>query len=648
MYPYSFDDANIVDTLFATTNLPKLSEAGIMQEEFRMLKADAIRIVLGDLWKTPGKYWEDYSELNISRLKTEVDTLIKSELEKNSRISFDEIIGFLLESGFMPLNIYAFLTGFLLKEYAADPYRYSAGIDGNFGGALSVQKLAEFISESFKQVSNPTRNYRPKYLEIMSANQRQFMLFASEIFNVEEDISIEQSAQKLRLKLGDLGWPLWCYVESAAEDYKSFLQLLAEIVNAKQTVSISSLAERAGQFLADNFIVFHDLKTFLTAQKGREIFIDFLQKFEGGIIFDLARKIGIENPVSECQRRIISGDGIWLRDKETAAEDLKKLILDYKIVAESRNFGIDGKSLNSCVKSWADYCRFNLKIPAELMSDQYPALKNFFAILKEILERNEIPQAKREIFLSQLTENSDDVWESFSAPLKILRNKFSYQLDGLKDEEIENLYISLPTVSFTDSIGRYRKNVYDFSKKIKSKQLKNELLNLWREVAGKDLPREWSKVHRTPIMAMVPQAEQKNAEKLFEAVMSNAPDEKDVQFAIDYLGKCPSYFAAIKFGEGVEEAFNEAIVEEYRDLMSNDDVRAELELKFSSDIFQWYPNLRVKELVQKFAERRYYTGETHDKVTARVMKMSASAAKKLLIELLDKNYEVGLKLLREP
>lgn len=647
MYPYSFDDANIVDTLFAATNLLKLSEAGIKQEEFRMLKADAIKIVLGDVWKMSGKYWEVYPELNISRLKVEVDGLIKSELEKNSRISFDDIIAFLLEFGFMPLNIYAFLTGFLLKEYAADPYRYSAGIDGNLGGALSVQKLAEFIGESFKQISNPARNYRPKFLEIMSINQRQFMLFVSEIFNVEEDISVEQSAQKLRIKLADLGCPLWCYVEAAEDKYKSFLQLLAEISNSKQAVSVSALAERAGQFLTDNFIAFHDLKTFLTAQKGREIFVDFLQEFEDGIIFDLARKIGIENPVSECRQRIISGDGIWLRDKESAAEDLKKLIIDYRIIVESQPFGIDGKSLNSCVKSWADYCRFNLKIPAELMWNHYPELKNFFVILKEILERNEIPQAQRETFLSQITENSEAVLEAFSAPIKILRDKFSYQIDGLNDEEIKNLYTSLPTVSFTDSPGRYRKNIYDFSKKIKGKQLKNELLNLWRKVAGNNLPREWSKVHRTPIMAMVPKAEQENAKRLFAAVMSNSPEEKDVHFAIDYLGKCPPYFAAIKFGEGVEKAFTKAIIEEYQVLMSNDEVRDELELKISGDIFQWYPNLRVKELIQKFAENKYYTGEAHDKVTARVMKMSASAAKKLLIELLDKNYEVGLKLLRE-
>lgn len=88
------------------------------------------------------------------------------------------------ERGFLPLNLYAFLTGFLLKEYAADTYRYSTGIDGNQGGVMNVDKLAECISDSIKQALNPFRVYRPKYLEIMSPNQREFMEFAEKVFGM--------------------------------------------------------------------------------------------------------------------------------------------------------------------------------------------------------------------------------------------------------------------------------------------------------------------------------------------------------------------------------------------------------------------------------------------------------------------------------
>ncbi|MBR2520311.1 MAG: hypothetical protein IKE46_11095 [Selenomonadaceae bacterium] len=649
LFPYSFDDANITDTLFQATNLPKLSEAGILREEFRMLKANQIKIVLGDVWQMSGKYWEVYPDLNISRLKIELDALIKTEIDKNVRISFDDIFNFLLERGFMPLNIYAFLTGFLLKEYAADPYRYSGGIDGNMGGAMTTQKLSECVGESIKQAFNPaTKSYRQKFLEIMSANQRQFMEFASKIFDVAEDVSVEQSAQKLRLKLKNLGYPLWCYVEAATDEYKNFLYLLAEIANSKQAVSVSALAERAGQFLINNPVAFHDLKNFFTVDTGREIFTDFLRHFEDGIIFELAEKIGISDAVAECQRRVTSDDKIWLHDKETAEDDLRKMIVDYKIVVESKNFGINGKSLNSCAQAWKDFCRCNIKIPCDVIAESFPAIKDFLAVLKEIVVRGDIPQSKREFFLGQLIDNAEIIRAVMKEPLKILRDKFSYQLNDLSEQEINEIYPSLPYSSFTDSRGQYHKILNDKAQEILKGQLKNELRKLWREIAGNKSPREWSKIHRTPILAMVPKSEVSDAKKVFDTVMATAPDKNAVNFAIAYLKNHPSYFADIKSERQIEEAFRDAVIDDKQVLFNdNDEVRNELEAKFRGDAYQWYPNMRVKELVDEISRNKYYSGGAYDKITAQVMQMSPEKAKTLLIDLLDKNYEVGLKILRE-
>ena len=647
LYPFSFDDANITDTLFQATSLKKFPEAGIKQEEYSMLKINSIKVVLGDAWQMTAKYWEVFPDLSISRLKVELDDLIKSEIEKHVRISFDKIFAHLLERGFMPLNIYAFLTGFLLKEYAADPYRYSAGVDGNQGGAMTVQKLAECIGESITQAKAFSKNTRPKYLEIMSQNQRQFMLFASEIFDVTEDISVEQSAQKLRLKLNKWGWPLWCYVEAAQDKYKNFLQLLAEIANSRQSEGVSALAERAGKILTDNPAAFHDLKNFLTEQKGREIFSSFLKNFEDGKIFELAQEIGEEDVIEQCRRRVTSGDGVWLHDKETAEEDLRKFIVDWKIVVESKKFGIEGKSFKTCVKNWVGHCRMNLRIPADKMSESYPPIKEFFATLKEAFERGEIPQSKRENFLRQLVEEADTIREALSEPIKILRQKY-FQLRNMSDEEIKELHSLLPNSSFTDSHNRFNKNVVELAKRIKGKQLKNTLVELWQELTGSNSPREWSKTHRTPILAMVPHSELDEAKKVFATVMANSPPENDVQFAIDYLEKKPTYFSALKDERQIEEAFRQKVIgapEVFFD--DSNEVRDELALKFSGDAYDWYPSICAEEFVRKFSESKYYSGGACEKVTARVMSMSDEDAKDLLIELVDKNYEVGLKLLRE-
>ena len=129
----------------------------------------------------------------------------------------------------------------------------------------------------------------------------------------------------------------------------------------------------------------------------------------------------------------------------------------------------------------------------------------------------------------------------------------------------------------------------------------------------------------------------------------NAPTEGDMQEAIAYLKKRPSYFSALNDDRQIEEAFrNNVIGKKHRALLDdNNEVRDELEKKFPGDAYQWYPSVRVKDIIEKFAENKYYTGEAHDKVTEQVMRMPDEEAKRLLIELLDKNYEVGLKLLEE-
>mgnify|MGYP002624407711 CR=1 FL=1 len=648
IFPYSFDDANIAGTIFQASNLKKYSEIGILQQEYASFKTNAIKIVLGDVWQISGKYWEVYPNLNISRLKKELDALIKSEIEKNIRISFGEIFKFLLERGFMPLNLYAFLTGFLLKEYAADPYRYSAGIDGNMGGAMSVEKLSECIGESIKEFYMPARSYRPKYLEIMSPNQRQFMEFTTKIFGVAEDVSVEQSAQKFRLKLKNLGYPFWCYVDAATDEYKDFLSLLAEISNSKQAVSISALAERAGQFLTNKPETFDDLKIFLTEPKGRKIFTDFIKNFEGGIIFELAQKIGMEDVVEECRRRITSGDGIWLRDKETAEEDLKKFVIDCKIIVESQKFGVNSKSFNSCLAKWKDFCCSNLKIPVDIISDYCPPLKNFFSLLKEIVARLEIPQKQRENFLRQLTENTKLINDTISASPKIFREKYSFQLSGLNDTEIDSIYSQLSYKSFTDSQGQFVKNLNELTQKTKKARLKNELMDLWQKIAGGKLPNEWSKDNRTPILIIFPKNEVVNAKKICDTINFDKPEEKDIQFAIDYLKKNAAYFAAMKDTAKIERAFREKILGEYDILLEdNNEIRGALEIKFSDDAYKWYPNFALAEFIKEFAKNKYYSGGAYDKLTEKIMQMPSEKAKEFLIKLLDKNFEVGLKILRE-
>ena len=61
-----------------------------------------------------------------------------------------------MNRGFMPSNIYAFLIGFLMKEYAG--YRWSEeSAARDAGGTLTVEQLAMFIVECMGYFLSPKK-----------------------------------------------------------------------------------------------------------------------------------------------------------------------------------------------------------------------------------------------------------------------------------------------------------------------------------------------------------------------------------------------------------------------------------------------------------------------------------------------------------
>ena len=645
LFEFSFDNVRIPDTLFASGYLKRLAEAGIRREEYSMFKTGSAATIFGNIWIENVKYWRTYPSLRLSRLKIELDAMIKSAIAANSRISFDDIIGYLVTRGFMPVNVYAVIIGFLLKEYGAEPYRVSSGNDTNIGATMNIQKLAECIGESMK----PGKNHRPKYLEILSPNQKKFIEFVAVILNLPEESSVERSANQLRTKLKSLRYPFWCYVAIAKENYKDFLRLLTEIANLKQTISIAAMAEQAGQFLTDNPKSFLELKDLLTAESGRAFFTDFVRAFDNGALIDTAKIIGVRDVVGECLRRADVGENFWRHDMELEKENLQSLAAEFKIVALSRKFGVVKNSFSDCLKGWRELCRLKLKVPHDLLADYFPSLQNFFKLLYEIVQRGELSGDHRELFLRFLTDNAVEIAEVMTNVFARVRREYS-QLPNLTAAEMEELFTSLPRSSFTDLRSTYRKNLTDKANDILQKQSRRELLKLWRELTGTDSPGEWSRLHRTPIMIMIPKKENTKAvADIFNCINSKATDSKILKTAIDYLNRRPDYFAALNDSAQIESAFRETFIgEKYSVLLEdNDELRAELSAHLTSDAHQWYPNIRATAVIEDFAKKKYYDGGAYDKVSARVMRMSDSEAKQLLISLLDKNYEVGLKLLRE-
>ena len=156
-YPLSFDNAKVSDNFFLVSGLQSGAKYGITQTCGGVFQQASVVPMMQGAWQV-ADYWKTSPTLPLSKLKLKVDELIKSAFESEERrIAIGDIFDALMEQGFMPCNLYALLTGFLLKEYSADTYRYS---DGETGDKMSVDKLAEIVGEYIKHKNTPIARYK--------------------------------------------------------------------------------------------------------------------------------------------------------------------------------------------------------------------------------------------------------------------------------------------------------------------------------------------------------------------------------------------------------------------------------------------------------------------------------------------------------
>lgn len=90
---------------------------------------------------------------------------------------------------------------------------------------------------------------------------------------------------------------------------------------------------------------------------------------------------------------------------DTGLEELRKLLVDYKIILQSTQLGIKSASFFSCMQAWKEYTRY-IKSPASVITAKCPELMYFIGCLKDIAENGEISHEKHEKFLAELTEKA--------------------------------------------------------------------------------------------------------------------------------------------------------------------------------------------------------------------------------------------------
>lgn len=637
-YPKSFDNMKFTDQTWINSQLKNSVKLGIDQQYGQVIPKS-----LPDFIQNNSTSFE--------ALKIELDNYIQEQLRTEGRVAIADVWDVLQEKGFMPCNAYAYLTGWLLRDYADVKYRTSDGEPDN-SKRMNKESLTAIVFECAKDKYSHDVRYKDRYIEILSPEQKAFVDLAHNVWeDISDDLSVETVTGEIRRKLKNLGYPLWSIKEEldcqGSDEFLNNLALLANVRNDDERANTeSSFVARLGKMAQQNPGIAQILKSLLTPDNAEDAMLKFLKHFEDGKLLQLADELHVDNVVYDV-KRAFNGNGLWLWDQATGEEVvIRKLIDKYRFVAISNNLlSNNALSYNEALNNWDEKIRA-IRIPYYTISQKCPAVKD---MLKFFFDRYDNELADNRIRdLVDALERSSHAFRDFETQLiPVFKDAFSFQLNDLSDEDVVRLYSELPEDTFYKTFPKTQQLINEKVQSIKEGQLYFKLQKLWKEKTGTDTPRAWSEKYRTPILAMVPSSEMTRARQAFDAVNNQwRPDPVAVQNAINYLMGNPGYLGNLNDQARIDEAFMTKIVKKYGSLLDNaDEVREKLMQK-STNCYTWLGDPEVSDYVDQMGTSRY-NEQGLTKVQEKVEQMNDQQVKDLLMWLVKNSPETGIRILTD-
>ncbi len=654
-YPLTFDfTPGMSEALFKTATSPfilagivgrthlKGSSCGLTPEQENNL--------LKEVKECP-EYWKKFPSLPISQLKKEVDKMTANAFAPGSegRIAIGTIVDALIKKGFMPNNLSAYLTGFLLKEYAAGEYRYS---DGENSEPMDNEKLVKLIFAYFKKLNGTEPRYHDCFIEVLTEEQRLFANLAKEVFNLHTNSSIDAIVAQICGKVKDFQYPLWCFSalpESVTvERFIKQFTLLLNPVNASVSNS-GAIATEIGRLIQEQPEAEAVLKGIFTKEKAQEAMSLWLDGFENGEFRRAAAAIEAIDPLKDV-RLCFSADGVWLWNQATGEEEIHKVLRDYRIVEASTENGFVTKTnnLQDCLKGWNEKAK-TLKMPYSTLIVVRKELKVFLSLLQKIAMGNNLEiNEHRDKFLEEITTHAILINDFFNEKYNLFKSTYDVQLSGLDDSEVDSLYAELGMSSFIQEKAVFEKELAVKIEDIKKHQARGKLLALWKEKTGTESPAEWSELYKTPILVMMDTAHFADAKFIFDTINEKNASGSSVERAFEILQLHPEILENLTETPRIDHEFRQKLLERYAvvlpDLAS---VREKLKQNLKEcSVYGWYGHPRLKEVVKKLAQSEY-TLHKADDLKKRIDDMKPEVAKDYLKRLIANQFEIGIEILSE-
>lgn len=642
-YPQVFEfSTGLTEATLQSGSKPQWVEAGITKKTSG-LTSSAEKLI--SIERDDEEYWitDPYSPLGI--IKNVLDKKIGTELAENSKIAIKDILLFLCdEYGFVPSNLYSFITGFLLKEYAVDTYRVS---DEANNEKMNINKMKEIIDEGFKQFYAPSSRYRDKFIRIMSHEEQLFCKLISDVFDIPENQcgSVEDTIKRVRIKAKSLGFPIWILKEKANGIEIDFITEFVKLLNPAQGTNISTVSNNIGKLVEINNVLAQKLKMLITPENCRESMKSYLTVFEDGKLFNLAREISAEYKVVNDIQKHFGDDteSLWLWNKETGEGQIRKVIKEYEFVKKSNELLIKNcTSVEDSLVSWQEKLKF-IKTSYELAHEN-SAYAPFITVLYNVATGSGKEYLKE--FYNVLKIYGDSIVDFLKNDKDIFTKTCAFQLQGLSEQEISEIYKGIPNGSFMSQKQDYLQGIEQIVNNYKSNLAKIQLRNLWKEKTGTDHPYQWSTQYKTPLLACVPINKWTDYKRAFEAINHQNPEDADVKFALEFLSNNPVW-NDITNQNIIDEAFVGVVIGSFKSVLTDlNEVRDYLTKNATVNVFDWNGHPEITKLVKKLAYSKYKKGP-YEKVVQRIDNMDGNKLKEYLKRLVKNNMVIGIEILED-
>lgn len=659
-YPDGIENYKVIENMFAMTSIGQGALCGAEEKiagTFRSgNEATKLETALSGAWGIEN-YWTKSPTKTISKIKIAVENEINQAFDAEGKVAISQIYDLLKKApfGFMPCNLTAFILGFILKDYANDTYRWS---DGQVSDNMSPIKLKEMIEEIIKLQVTPNNRYKEKYIVTMTEEERAFSAVTSKVFGIPENqcASIEQTRDRVRSKMKELAFPIWCVKEILETESLSVTNIIIEELiisywglansnNLSSKTSEMNIALNIGKLCLANPTASDDLARLITKEYCKKGMVSYLGKYQEGNLIKLANEIGDNGEYINTLKTKFDADAAnWVWNIDTANKKIDELIVEYSIILESNKINTKTYSFVEMTSEWCD--KLNLiRLSYEAIKNDVDEVKTILEMLWQIKKTGIISDSQKGPFLEQLKINLHSFKNFWQSQNEIFSRVCSFWLEGLSAEQIDDVFKQIHTGVFTRSKSEYLQIVEDEVNAYKRNLGKTKLRNLWYEKTNTTTPRVWSTTYQTPLMCMIDKDEDR-AKNAFATINRNNPDDIEIKKAIEFLEQT-DIFNNLNSSENRDKCFMEKVVKNYSAVLTDiNEIRKHLSERITSEPYDWYPSVEVERKIKAFAEARYNSGGS-DKALRKIEEMSPEKLKNYLKQLIKDNIVVGMEIIND-